>query len=394
MHPTASMDLSGPALAAEANRCVACGLCLPHCPTYLKTESEADSPRGRVMMMRGLFEGALSPTVGLLTHLDRCLVCRSCEAVCPSSVEYGRLIDGARAQLTGGGHRASGIAGWLPGVLTLPLLLEPIGHLRFRRHYSAQGRRRGSVALFLGCLARIADARTLRAAIFLLTRLGYEVQVPRAQACCGAMHQHDGDPTRAETLAQTNLAAFAAAAPDGSGHPEKQLDMPIVFAASGCGTSLVEYGRYGAPGEAFARRAVDVVGFLAQAEGWESLDPKPLDARLFVHEPCSTRNVLRNGADTYRLLKRIPQVELEALPGNEQCCGAAGLYFLKQPEMAARLRADKMQAMRTSGAVHVVSSNYGCAHWLRKGLRQEGLDAEVTHPVLLLAKQLGFNGTC
>jgi glycolate oxidase iron-sulfur subunit len=368
-------------------------LCLPSCPTYRKTESEADSPRGRVMLMRGLFEGVLPAESALASHLDRCLACRTCEAVCPSGVKYGVLIDAGRAELVRGGYRPKGtkLARRLPGVLASKLLLGAVGRLRFRESYPAQGERRGAAALFLGCAARLVDVETLRAAIYVLTRLGYEVHVPRAQGCCGAMHQHGGDLARAEDLARTNIAAFA----DIAARPELGAgDMPVIFSASGCGASLVEYDRYGAEGEEFARRAVDIVTFLSQAQGWETVDIAPLPASIAVHEPCSARNVLRNADDSYRLLKRIPQARVMALPGNDQCCGTAGLYFLSQPEMAGKLRADKMQAVQGADARHLVSANYGCARWLAQGLRNEGLGVDVTHPVTLLAKQMGFSGTC
>jgi glycolate oxidase iron-sulfur subunit len=149
-------------LQQQANRCVACGLCLPACPTYRKTESEADSPRGRVMLVRGLFEGALDPGPNLVEHLDRCLACRACEAVCPSGVKYGELIDGARAELARAGHRPTGLARWLPGVLASPLLLGLAGRVRFRACYPARGARRGTVSLFLGCVSRLIDISGVR----------------------------------------------------------------------------------------------------------------------------------------------------------------------------------------------------------------------------------------
>jgi glycolate oxidase iron-sulfur subunit len=397
----------------EANRCVACGLCLPSCPTYRKTESEADSPRGRVMLMRGLFDGSLSAGPGLASHLDRCLACRTCEAVCPSGVEYGELIDGARQILAAAGHRPAAAARWLPGVLASSFILDLAGRFRFRARYPAQGAQRGAVSLFLGCVGRLADAETLRAAIFVLTRLGYEVHVPRGQGCCGAMHQHGGDLARAEGLARRNIAAFhvpsplageggkegaaaridAAASPSpGPSHQGRGEAVPILFAASGCGASLVEYGRHGETGRQFAERATDVVSFLAHCPGWEALNIAPLTGTVAVHEPCSARNVLRNASDTYGLLERIPEARVVPLAGNDQCCGAAGLYFLAQPELAARLREDKLLALSSLSPPIVVSTNYGCARWLGAGAAHRGLQVRVLHPVVLLARQLGWRG--
>ncbi|MEJ5211238.1 MAG: (Fe-S)-binding protein [Burkholderiales bacterium] len=373
-------------LLAEAGRCVACGLCLPHCPTYRKLESEADSPRGRVMLARALAEGVIGPEPALVAHLDRCLACRACEAVCPAGVRYGEIIDGARALLVEKGSPPRGPARWLPGLLTSPLLLAPAGW-RFRSVYPARGEPQGTVWLFLGCVARLADAETLRAAIFLLTRLGFEVRVPRSQTCCGAMHQHGGDPARAALAARRNIGVFGEADRQGA-------KAPILFCASGCGASLVEYGRHGEAGAAFARRATDVVSFLARAPGWERLAPTRCDETVAVHEPCSSRNVLANAADVYALLKRIPGLRAVPLPGNDQCCGAAGLYFLRQPTLARRLRADKMPAAGDRPPRLWVSTNFGCARWLAFGLREAGHAVKVLHPVVLVARQLGFTGTC
>lgn len=376
-------------ILAEANRCVACGLCLPACPTYRKTESEADSPRGRVILMRALLDGTLDAEAGLVTHLERCLVCRTCEAICPSDVKYGELIDRARAVLRERhAVHVSGVSRWVPRVFSLSKLLNIVASFRFRDRYPAQGECRGTVALFLGCVSRLADAETLRAAVFVLTRLGYEVSVPRGQGCCGAMHQHSGELSRAEALARSNLEAFENVSQDGSGA------VPILFSASGCGPSLVEYGRYGSRGETFVSRTVDIVSFLIQSQGWEGVDVKALSEAVAVHEPCSARNVLRNEADSYRLLERIPQIQLAVLPGNDQCCGAAGLYHLSQPEMAAKLQADKMAAAQASDARFLVSTNFGCARWIARGLRADGVPIKALHPVTLLAKQMGFTGTC
>ncbi|MEO1767342.1 (Fe-S)-binding protein [Thiobacter aerophilum] len=372
------------ALAAQASRCVACGLCVPHCPTYRKLESEADSPRGRVMLIRALAEGRLAAEPTLVTHLDRCLVCRACEAVCPAGVKYGELIDGARAWLAAEGKKPRGLAGWLPAVLSAPPLLAAAA-MRLRGFYPARGERQGTVSLFLGCVTRLADGSTLRAAIFVLTHLGFDVRVPRGQGCCGAMHQHAGEQEQAAQLARKNIEVFAKTSLDAT--------EPILFCATGCGATLVEYARYGTEGEAFAHRAQDVVSFLARAPGWERLPIAPLAQTVAVHEPCSGRNVLRNAADVYGLLGRIPGLQAVPLAGNEQCCGAAGLYFLRQPALARRLRADKMP--RAGDALRMlVSTNQGCAHWLKQGLSEAGHRLEVEHPVQLVARQLGFTGRC
>ncbi len=377
----------------QANRCVACGLCVPLCPTYRKLESEADSPRGRVMLARALLEGTLPPEPGLAAHLDRCLVCRACEAACPSGVRYGEIVDAARARLAGAAGPLGYRRRWVAALLAARVPLGLAARLGFRAHYPARAPRRGAVALFLGCVTRLMDGATLRATIFVLTRLGYEVHVPRGQGCCGAMHQHGGDPARAASLARRNVRVFQSQ-PPGQGASAGNEAMPILFAATGCGASLVEYGRHGEAGAAFARRARDVVSFLAGAEGWEAVTLAALAETVAVHEPCTARNVLRNAGDVYRLLERIPGLRGVPLAGNDPCCGSAGLYFLEQPTLARALRADTMRAVDRAGVRRVVSTNYGCARWLAQGLRAQGSDVEVLHPVVLLARQMGFTGTC
>lgn len=417
--PVRSADTS---LLDLANRCVACGLCLPHCPTYRKTLSEADSPRGRIALMRGVLEGQIPANERFAEHIDLCLTCRACEAVCPSSVAFGRLIDGVRStvkfkraaesprprlarlamnQLIAKPRRIEAVGRMLrlyqrsglqtlvrkSGLLArlslaawerqLPFLAKPV---RWRQVYPAAGRERGTVGLFLGCVARIADVATLQATIFVLNRLGYAVHVPEKQTCCGALHQHLGESDGALELANQNLSAFGGIKVSA-----------VITTASGCGAHLQEYHLAGGEGAAgFSSKVMDVNAFLDQADGWDGIKIEPLAERIAVHEPCSQRNVMRAAADAYRLLRRIPQAVVEPLAGNDQCCGAAGMYFLAQPDMAARLREDKICAILTSGAKIVATSNVGCAMHLAVATGTTGTTVEIVHPVTILARQLGW----
>lgn len=408
---------AGADLRAIANRCVACGLCVPHCPTYRKTLSEADSPRGRIALMDGVLAGRIPANERFFRHLDLCLGCRACERVCPNQVPYGRLADEARestAPLREGMHggalrklaldqvvakpwrlavlaplfsryagsglqrlvRASGmlrIAGLAELEAQLPSPLTPAPRPGI---YPAQGAARGAVGLFLGCAARILDGEALSAAVLVLNRLGYTVHVPARQSCCGGLHREAGRAAAAHELAAQNIAAFS----------EKGLGA-IVSVASGCGARLAEYGG-NAAAEEFSARVCDISAFLADAGGWDTLVVAPLAAGILVHEPCTLRNALRAEAAPYRLLKRIPQAVVEPLEGNDQCCGAAGSYFLREPEMARLLLDDKIRAARSMGAKYLATSNIGCARFLADGLRSAGVDVEVVHPVTLVARQL------
>jgi glycolate oxidase iron-sulfur subunit len=444
-------------ISAEANRCVACGLCLPHCPTYRITLSEADSPRGRIALIGGVMAGQLPMNERFALHIDRCLTCRACEAVCPSQVRFGKLMDGARTVMDSERNlprgepvmRKAGLPSWIKrDFVAKPVRLDSLRPLlRFYQNsglqkwirksglfggtkfavleaqlpfvdkpsassgllkahtwqpvYPALGHPRGQVGLFLGCIARLADATTLNAAIFVLNRLGYTVHVPSAQTCCGALHQHSGDQVTAGQLARQNIAAFN----------ELNLDA-ILSTASGCGVQLEEYGlssfsqpfslrsrveddvaqagQFERPVMKFSAKVMDIGAFLNATEGWDGVELAPLPHKIAVHDPCSLRNVLRGSAHAYALLARLPGARVTPLAGNDQCCGAAGTYFIDQPEMAALLLNDKMTELKASGARYLATSNIGCAMHMGSALRQAGTEIEVVHPVTLIARQMGI----
>ncbi|MDP2878569.1 MAG: heterodisulfide reductase-related iron-sulfur binding cluster [Sulfuricella sp.] len=401
-------------LADEAARCVACGLCLPHCPTYRKTLSEADSPRGRIALMQGVLERRIPANERFQAHIDLCLACRACENVCPNNVEYGRLINGVRGiveksrrrsvlqrlgrrmlvdgvatkpavlRLAGGALRTwqamAGKAGWMMR-LGLARIATRLPQLRpqpvWQAVYPAMGKARGEVGLFLGCVARVTDVETLSASIFVLNRLGYMVHVPPRQGCCGAMHVGLGESEKASAFEGQNLQAFAGMNVEA-----------VISTATGCGAALKNYP------QDFAGRVRDISEFLGEADGWgggwEEAGIAPLAEKMAVHEPCLMRNVLHCQDKPYDLLRRIPGATVVPLAGNDQCCGAAGTYFLTQPDMAASLLADKIEAVKASGARILATSNIGCAMHLAVGLKAAGIEIEVVHPITLLARQMGF----
>jgi glycolate oxidase iron-sulfur subunit len=409
-------------IKSEADQCVKCGLCLPHCPTYRKTQDEGDSPRGRIALMQALADERLPAQGRLAVHLDRCLACRACERACPSGVQYGALIDSARALLGPAGagkrtilherllswaaagpgrrrrtarllhlYRSSGLrwlarrSGLLRGLrLDRADALLPAanpGPRRRREYYPPRGPERGRVALFSGCMTDLFTPDTLDASIRLLTLAGYGVHLPAGQGCCGAMHLHAGDLGPAAALARRNLSAFNALEVDA-----------VLYTASGCGATLREYSvtpGQNPAGTDFNAPVRDITEFLAGIEWPADMACAPLARRAVVQDPCLQRNVLRDVTPPYRLLERIPGLSVSALPGNEQCCGAAGTYMLDQPDMADALRADKLEALRQSGAEILVTSNIGCALHLAAGLRPTGNAVEVVHPVVLLDRQMG-----
>jgi glycolate oxidase iron-sulfur subunit len=400
---------------AEADRCVLCGLCLPHCPTYRLTGDENESPRGRISLLRAVAAGELEPSATLGAHISHCLGCRACERACPSGVRYGRLITAGRTVL----RTRMPARGWRRGLAALGLavatrprlrriggrllrlvqrsglaqLLHRFGPQRWRlmrfaaalpllapapgrvRHVPAAIPSRGRVALFLGCVARELDAATIDAAIRALTRLGFDVAIPVDQTCCGAMHRDGGDALTADALLARNAAAFAASGCD-----------TLLTMVSGCGATLADAAT--GPGAPLSIKVRDINEFLAGTELPATLELAPLPRSVAVQDPCSLRNVLRAEQGVYRLLERIPGIRLGALPENNLCCGGAGTYPLREPGMAERLLAAKLDHLSNLNPDVLVTANLGCALHLRAGLAGQDRDVEIAHPVVLFERQL------
>jgi glycolate oxidase iron-sulfur subunit len=405
----------------EAAKCVACGLCLPHCPTYNLLHDEAESPRGRLSLMLALAKNDLPLSAKLETHLARCLDCRACEKVCPSYVAYGRALDSARAliesQRTASARPANRSVALIQWLVEKPARMRLLGKLlrlyqgtglqwllqkshalrlvglngldaaipklqaqkAFAEIYPTINKSKGRITLFTGCQANLTDQQALAASIRLLNRLGYEAHVPPEQGCCGALHLHSGQTMKAAELMRRNIAAFA------NGNDA------IVSVASGCAATLCEYGKYlenDESAENFSGRIRDINQFLADAVWPENIAFHPLPKRVAVHDPCTLINVLRQEDKPYALLTKIPGVEIIPLPENNVCCGAAGAYHLTQAPIAEQLRAPKIDHLKRLAPDILVTSNPGCAIFLAAGLREAGLVVEVMHPVTLLEKQL------
>jgi glycolate oxidase iron-sulfur subunit len=335
-------------------------------------------------------QGTLPINARYIEHIDLCLSCRSCENACPNHVPYGDIVDEARVLIREkctlklprrlAAYLVANPVWWRIGSMSLRLanllglnkLIPAIPTMSRRYRWKARyvaATPVGEVSLFLGCATSVMDSETLASTIFVLNRLGYTVHVPSSQTCCGGLHRQTGDKAGAEALEKRNRAAFG--------------DMPLVAVASGCGARLIE---------SMPERVQDISAFLANAQGWDQLEIKPLTARIAVHEACSLRNVLKADKAPYALLKRIPDAEIVALPGNDQCCGGAGSYMLTQPEMAGSLLNDKISACREIAPEFLVTSNIGCALHLVNGLTKAGIKVKLKHPVALLAKQMGFDG--
>lgn len=371
--------------------------------------------------MLALAKNDLPLSAKLETHLARCLDCRACEKVCPSYVAYGQALDSARDLIES--RRAATVkpANWsvalIQWLVEKPARMHLLGKIlrlyqgtglqwllrkshvlrligingldaaipklqaqkAFPEIYPTKTKPKGRINLFTGCQANLADQQVLAASIRLLNRLGYEVRVPPAQSCCGALHLHSGQVAKATELMHQNITAFT----NGSD--------AIVSVASGCAATLCEYGKYlgdNKPVEKFSGRIMDINQFLAGASWLKDISFRPLPQRIVVHDPCTLTNVLRQEDKIYALLAKIPGAEIIPLPENNVCCGAAGTYYLTQAPIAEQLRAPKIDHLRRLAPDILVTSNPGCATFLAAGLREAGLTVEIMHPVTLLEKQL------
>lgn len=351
--------------AAAADLCVLCGLCLPHCPTYRLLENEADSPRGRVQQMRAVFEGRIGESAGLLKHLDQCLGCRACERACPCGVPYGGLLDRARAQ-----NRVAHPPSLKLRVLETLAASPLIRFSAIRSGYFAPNgaTHHGDVGLFLGCFARWLDRQTIQDAIAVLRASGWGVWIPPEQGCCGALQRHAGDTQKADTLKANNQNAFAG----------RQLNA-VIYLASGCGEEVA----------ATDPRAQELSAFLLEHA---NTLPKlhAVSGTAHLHTPCSQKSLPQPNA-AKDLLARIPELTLTPIQ-HRDCCGSAGTYSLRHPEIATDLRApilDEIQNQPCAENKWMVSTNFACALHIRAGMPKQ-LAIRIAHPVSLLRTSLGI----
>lgn len=370
-------------LTVLADRCVQCGLCLPHCPTYRLDASEAESPRGRIAYVRAVATGLLPATSAGDRHLDHCLGCLRCEQACPAGVEYGDLLRLARTEqakrhpLPIGRRLRLGLLArsrLLAGLLhiyrlTQPWLPEawrrlprPPGPTPLRQVSSKpQDDSAQNVAIFVGCIANTYETAVRVALQRCLQQAGVRLTPVVDQACCGTAATHAGDIALAKRLAETNRRAFA-------GHST------LLCLASGCRDLL----------RASLAGTTDVVDAIAFLHGLgDRLQFRPAEGRrVALHLPCTQRSDPTSMAALRALLARVPGLDLIELP-DTGCCGAAGLHMLEEPQRATRLRQPLLAAFDGSGATELLSTNIGCRLHLGNGTTMT-----VRHPVELLAEFL------
>ena len=410
-----AVQLADPTIAradAILRRCVHCGLCTATCPTYVLTGDERDSPRGRIYLMKQMFEEReVTPT--MTHHIDRCLSCFSCMTTCPSGVDYMHLVDMARVRIEAKGHRTPRqntnrwlLAKILPnprrfrlalmaGSLMRPfrrllikmgfahiaagVALVPPGAMKIKltKPKSAIGvePKAKRVALMLGCVQEVLAPQINLAAIRLLRRHGVDVVVVKDETCCGALVHHLGKEEEARGYARRNIDAWTAVM------REKMVDA-IVVTTSGCGTMVKDYGNLLARDRGYAERAAYVSGLARDiTEYVEQMGLMPpmmwTGLRIAYHAACSLQHGQK--LDTLpRALLDQAGFNIVEIPEGHLCCGSAGTYNLLEPELSAQLRERKLGNIASVKPDAIVTSNIGCMVQLR------GAGVPFVHTVELL----------
>jgi glycolate dehydrogenase iron-sulfur subunit len=390
--------------------CIHCGLCLASCPTYLETGNENNSPRGRIYLMRAVQEGRLAPGDTAARHIDLCLGCRACEAVCPSGVQYGDLLEHTRehieknyrrsafqtflrrvaiekvfpfparmklALLPAKMIRAVGIEKFLPKFArdALSLVPENAGEIHLPKISPAIGGKRARVGFVSGCVMSVLFGETNAASVRLLNRAGCEVVTPGGQTCCGALYAHNGQLELARASARRNIEMF-----------ERENVDAIIINAAGCGSTLKEYGEllrddpeWVGRAKKFSAQVKDLTEWLATAKLGIQTSEAGIQKKVTYHDACHLAHAQRITQPPRELVKAVAGKNFVELPEADVCCGSAGTYNLTEPEMAERLQTRKIENILRSGAQIVVTSNPGCLLQIQAGLRKAGAAIEVLH---------------
>ncbi|QJD88441.1 (Fe-S)-binding protein [Cohnella herbarum] len=391
-----------------------CGFCLPACPTFKETGLEAESPRGRIALMKATVDGVMEPNDQFEDQMNHCLGCRACEPACPADVKYGQLIEQARDAieahtvrhrgwvkvvrklvfkqlfphqnrmgLLGKGLRIyqktglqtavrkTGAVGLFSKQLadlerTLPKVSGKGVIQQLGTRIPAKGEKLATVGMFRGCLMDSMFTETNNKTVRLLSEAGFEVIIPESQNCCGALHAHSGETHDAKQLAKSNIRAFQEAGVD-----------YIISNAGGCGAILIEYDHllhdepdWREQSEWFAKRVKDISTILVEKGRLpQPSQPQSNDrVRVTYQDSCHLRNVMKGGNSPRKLLAALPDVELVEMKDAGSCCGSAGIYNVTQPEMANQILEHKMENANATKAHYIVTSNPGCLMQMKLGI--------------------------
>ncbi|GEL78577.1 (Fe-S)-binding protein [Tenuibacillus multivorans] len=413
--------------------CMRCGFCLPACPTYIHSNyDEAQSPRGRIALMKAVRDGDLPFDDSVEESLDLCLGCRACEPACPAGVEYGSLLESARNVIqkekkqsvkekvvrhaafdhlfkdqqkmnrTAGMvkfyqrsglqtlTRKMGILSFFPSVMKdMEKVLPRIEKNEVEKGVVYEGKRQNKkVAFFTGCLMEPMFSKTNEATVNLLQELGCDVWVPEHQVCCGALQGHSGELDKARENAKQNIESFL----------EMDVDY-IVNNAGGCGAFLSEYDHLlkDEPellekAKAFSDKIIDITSLIYELglteKGLSYIGDKEIT--VTYQDSCHLRNVNLVKDEPREILKSIENVHFVDLKSADQCCGSAGIYNLVQPEMSIRILDNKMEDVESTHASIIITTNPGCLLQMKMGIERAGLSdqMEALHLVDFIQKYI------
>lgn len=417
----------------ELLNCMRCGFCLPSCPTYIVSGyKESQSPRGRIALMKAVYDGLIEPDDEFEKSLSLCLGCRACEPVCPAGVKYGHLLEEAldiinqnkkrslSSQLV---HQAvfnhlfpkqnnmehiTSLIGFYQRS-GLQKTVRKIGFLKlFPNHLREMERvlpkvpkkknmairkarvkpdsiKKATVAFFTGCLMDTVFRETNDATIKLLQKAGCEVVIPQTQVCCGALHGHSGEKELAKKLAKQNIEAF-----------EKENVDYIVTNAGGCGAFLSECDHLlkDEPGweervKEVAKKIKDISSVLYEFS-FHKENRLVLDDQIITfQDSCHLRNVMHVNEAPRKLLKSIKGIKFREMENADSCCGSAGIYNIVEPESSMHILNQKMTVMKDTNATTIVTANPGCLLQMKLGIERENLPGvRAVHIVDLLQEAL------
>ncbi len=415
-----AFDDHHPPSAAIIGDCVHCGFCLPACPTYTLWGQEMDSPRGRIYLMNEGLQGE-PMTPAMVEHFDACLGCMACVTACPSGVQYDKLIEATRAQVERRHqrpvrekalraaifaifpyprrlralrgplrlHQRSGLSRLLrkhrvlqrlsPSLETMEALAPRLSRAEpIPERTPAQGERRGTVGLLLGCVQREFFPGVNAATVRVLSAEGYDVIAPAEQGCCGALSAHTGREAEAQRFARGVVDTFTRAGVD-----------RVIVNSAGCGSSMKEYADLLQDDGAYADRAADLAGRVRDvAEFLAEVGPvakrHPLPVSIAYHDACHLSHAQRVRAQPRELLRAIPGLELREIAEGDLCCGSAGVYNLLNPGPARELGDRKAANVRRTGAALLVTANPGCLMQVASSLERQGASIALAHTVEVL----------
>ncbi|MBP1993270.1 (Fe-S)-binding protein [Paenibacillus eucommiae] len=405
----------------QLTNCMRCGFCLPACPTFRETGVEAESPRGRIALMKAVADGLMEPDKAFQEQMDHCLGCRACEPACPADVKYGQLLEQARDTIEDHADHK----GWVKLLRSIAFkqlfpyqkrmrmlgfslkmyqkglrgITHSIGIMKlFPKHmqamekilpdasskgviermgtdfYPAKGTPIARVGMFRGCIMDMLFTETNVNTVKLLSEAGFDVVIPKSQNCCGALHAHSGEMDLAEGLAQKNIRAFR----------EANVDY-IISNAGGCGAALIEYdhwlhddSQWQEDAKWFASRVIDISqvivehGRIPQFAALPAESSKDHTLKITYQDSCHLRNVMRSSQAPRRLMQSVDNVQFVEAKESDRCCGSAGIYNVTQPKMAGDILAHKMEHVNKTEAHYLLTSNPGCLLQMKLGVEEHG----------------------